>query len=139
MPVTSLRQIAAALVAAATLAAATLTATPPPGARDDRLNIVVILTDDQSFDTLPSDPPAMPWLQSQIRDREGHWLWFPNAFIETPLCCPSRATILSGLYSRHTHVRTNDDGHRFDETQTLATWLHDAGYFTGLIGKYLNR
>ena len=81
----------------------------------------------------------MPWLQSQIQDPNGHWLWFPNAFIQTPLCCPSRATILSGRYSRHTHVRTNDDGHRFDESQTIATWLHDAGYFTGLIGKYLNR
>jgi arylsulfatase A-like enzyme len=100
---------------------------------------VVILTDDQSFDTLPSNPPAMPWLQSQIRDPKGHWLWFPNAFIETPLCCPSRATILTGRYSHHTHVRTNDDGHRFDESSTLATWLHGAGYFTGLFGKYLNR
>jgi N-acetylglucosamine-6-sulfatase len=135
----SLRQTTAAFLAAAILAAAALTATPSPGPRDDRLNIVVILTDDQSFDTLPSDPPAFPWLQSQIRDRDAHWLWFPDAFIQTPLCCPSRATILSGRYSRHTHVRTNDDGALFDETQTIATWLQDAGYFTGLIGKYLNR
>ncbi|MEO8422625.1 MAG: sulfatase [Actinomycetota bacterium] len=131
--------MAAALLAAAVLGAAALTATPPPRARDHRLNIVVILTDDQAFDTLPSNPPELPWLQSHIRDRDGHWLWFPEAFIQTPLCCPSRATILSGRYSRHTHVRTNNDGERFDETQTLATWLHDAGYFTGLIGKYLNR
>ncbi len=36
-------------------------------------------------------------------------------------------------------MRTNDDGARFDDTQTIATWLHGAGYFTGLIGKYLNR
>ena len=111
MPATSLRQPAAALLAVAILVAAAITATPAPQARDDRLNIVVILTDDQSFDSLPSNPPAMPWLQSQIQDPNGHWLWFPNAFIQTPLCCPSRATILSGRYSRHTHVRTNDDGH----------------------------
>ena len=135
----SLRQTTSAFVAAAILAAAALTSAPPPGPRDDRLNIVVILTDDQSFDTLPSNPPAFPWLQSQIQDPDGHWLWFPDAFIQTPLCCPSRATILSGRYSRHTHVRTNDDGALFDETQTIATWLHDSGYFTGLIGKYLNR
>ncbi len=139
MSLASLRQTTAAILATVILAAAALTATPPPSARDDRLNIVVILTDDQSFDTLPSDPPALPWLQSQVQDPGGHWLTFPNAFIQTPLCCPSRATILSGLYSRHTHVRTNDDGALFDETNTLATWLHDAGYFTGLIGKYLNR
>lgn len=139
MPAASLRQTTAAILAAVVLSAAALMGTPSPQARDDRLNIVVILTDDQSFDSLPSDPPAMPWLQSKIRARDGQWLWFPNAFIETPLCCPSRATILSGRYSRTTNVRTNDDGYRFDETQTIATWLHDAGYFTGMIGKYLNR
>jgi N-acetylglucosamine-6-sulfatase len=138
MPAANQRQAAAAFLAVAALAAAALAPTHPPPARDDRLNIVVILTDDQSFDTLPSDPPALPWLQSQIRDRNGHWLWFPEAFIQTPLCCPSRATILSGEFSRHTHVTSNDDGERFDDTQTVATWLHGAGYFTGLIGKYLN-
>ncbi len=132
MPAASLRQAAAAILAVAVLAAAALRATPAPAAPDDRLNIVVILTDDQSFDTFPSHPPALPWLQSQVEDPDGHWLWFPNAFIQTPLCCPSRATILSGRDSRHTHVRTNDDGARFDETQTIATWLHGAGYFTGL-------
>ena len=139
MPAASLRQVAAAILAVAVLAAAALRATPSPAAPDDRMNVVVILTDDQSFDTFPSDPPALPWLQSQVLDPDGQWLWFPNAFIQTPLCCPSRATILSGRYSRHTHVRTNDDGSRFDDTQTIATWLHGAGYFTGLIGKYLNR
>lgn len=139
MRITSLYQTIAGVLAVAALTAAALTATPAPAARDDRLNIVVILTDDQSFDTLPSDPPAMPWLQSQIQDAGGHWLWFQNAFIQTPLCCPSRATILSGRDSRHTHVLTNGDGDRFDESNTLATWLHDTGYFTGLIGKYLNR
>ena len=139
MPAASPRRVAAVILAVAVLAAAALDATPAPAASDERLNFVVILTDDQSFDTFPSYPPALPWLQSQVQDPDGHWLWFPDAFIQTPLCCPSRATILSGLDSRHTHVRTNDDGARFDDTQTIATWLHGAGYFTGLIGKYLNR
>jgi N-acetylglucosamine-6-sulfatase len=138
MPAVSRRPITAAILAVGVIAAAALAHVEPPEP-DPRLNIVVILTDDQSFDTLPSDPAAMPWLQSQIEDPVRHWLWFPNAFIQTPLCCPSRATILSGLYSAHTHVRSNDDGERFDDSSTLATWLHDAGYFTGLIGKYLNR
>ncbi len=96
MPAASLRQAAAAILAVAVLAAAALRSTPEPSAPDERLNIVVILTDDQSFDTFPSHPPALPWLQSQVTDPDGHWLWFPNAFIQTPLCCPSRATILSG-------------------------------------------
>ena len=135
----SLRQTTATVFAAAVVIAASVSGSPPSAPRDDRPNIIVILTDDQTFDTLPSHPAAMPWLQAQIRDPDGSWLWFPNAFISTPLCCPSRATILSGRYSHHTHVRTNDDGERFDESNTLATWLHDAGYFTGLVGKYLNR
>lgn len=139
MPPASLRQTTATVLTAAALIAAGLNGSPPSAPRDDRPNIIVILTDDQSFDTLPSHPAAMPWLQAQIQGPDGSWLWFPNAFISTPLCCPSRATILSGLYSHHTHVRTNEDGERFDESDTLATWLHDAGYFTGLVGKYLNR
>ncbi len=135
----SLRQTAAAIVAAAIIVAAVVAPSPAPPPPNHRLNIVILLTDDQSFDTLPSDPPTMPWLQSQIEDPNGHWLWFPRAFIQTPLCCPSRATILSGQYSHHTHVRNNLTGDRFDESSTLATWLHGAGYFTGLFGKYLNR
>ncbi len=127
------------MLASVALVAAGLNGPPPPAPQDDRPNIIVILTDDQSFDTLPSHPAAMPWLQDQIHDPTGSWLWFPNAFISTPICCPSRATILSGRYSHHTNVRTNDDGERFDDSDTLATWLHNSGYFTGLVGKYLNR
>ena len=139
MPAAKLRQPAAALLSVAMLVAAALAATPAPHARDDRLNIVVILTDDQSFDTLPSSPPSLPWLQSQIRDPNGHWLWFPNAFIQTPLCCPSRATILSGgTAGTRTSGRTTTDICSTSRRR-IATWLHDAGYFTGLIGKYLNR
>ena len=136
---TSVSVLLATIVASSSLlvAATAPSAVLPP--RGDRPNIVVILTDDQSFDTLPADPPAMPWLQSQIQDPSGHWRWFPDAIISTPLCCPSRATILSGRYSHHTQVRNNDEGERFDESSTLATWLHDGGYFTGLFGKYLNR
>ena len=105
---------------------------------DHRPNIVVVLTDDQSLETLPHDPAVMPWLQSQIQDPAGHWQWFPNAVFNTPLCCPSRATILTGQYSHHTGVVNNDTGHLLDETNTLPVWLHDAGYTTGLVGKYLN-
>ena len=81
----------------------------------------------------------MPWLQSQIAGSG-------RALALVPERVHPDAAVLSVArddpvrrYSRHTHVRTNDDGRPFDETQTIATWLHDAGYFTGLIGKYLNR
>jgi N-acetylglucosamine-6-sulfatase len=111
---------------------------PPPPAPDPRPNILVVLTDDQTLDTLPTDPAAMPWLQSQIADPAGHWIWFPNAVVSTPLCCPSRATILTGEFDTRTHVRTNLDGPLLDDTDTLPVWLDRAGYTTGLVGKYLN-
>ena len=66
------------------------------------------------------------------------WTRFGNAFVNNPLCCPSRATILSGQYSHHHHVEENDLGNRFDASSTVATWLNSAGYRTGLVGKYLN-
>jgi arylsulfatase A-like enzyme len=80
----------------------------------------------------------MPWLQSQIFDPEGRWLYFPHAYLSTPLSCPSRATILSGGYAHHTGVEGNGDGVFFHESDTLATRLDDAGYETALVGKYLN-
>jgi arylsulfatase A-like enzyme len=71
---------------------------------------------------------------------------FANYLASTPGCCPSRASILRGQYA-HNHgvLRSSGDLGGFDrfhdlgrEQSTIATWLHDAGYRTALIGKYLN-
>jgi N-acetylglucosamine-6-sulfatase len=134
-----LRRIVAGLAAVGTLGASALVpGSVLPRSDDRRPNVIVILTDDQSYDTLPAHPAAMPWLQSQLADPGGHWRWFPNAYVNTPLCCPSRATLLTGLYSHHSSVQDNTEGHLLDEDRTIAVRLHDAGYRTGLIGKYLN-
>jgi arylsulfatase A-like enzyme len=65
-----------------------------------------------------------------------------QAFMTTPLCCPSRASILSGSYAHRTGVYRNDGSNGgaddFDDASTLATWLQGVGYRTSLIGKYLN-
>jgi N-acetylglucosamine-6-sulfatase len=106
--------------------------------RDDRPNVVLILSDDQTFESIPHDPPVMPKLQGLLQDPAQHWIRFPNAFVNTPLCCPSRASILTGRYSHHTGVVDNGTGENLDEGHTLATSLHAAGYTTALIGKYLN-
>jgi N-acetylglucosamine-6-sulfatase len=104
-------------------------------ARSARPNIVLVLTDDQRFDTLA----AMPSVRRLLG---GHGITFPNAFVTTPFCCPSRASILTGLYSHHTGVLSDSppDGGApaFDDRSTIATWLHDAGYRTAFVGKYLN-
>jgi N-acetylglucosamine-6-sulfatase len=99
-------------------------------------NIVLILTDDQRWDTLW----AMPHVRELLADRG---VEFTNAFVSNSLCCPSRTSILTGKYSHSTGVYTNaypyGGYHVFDDSSTVATWLHGAGYRTGLIGKYLNQ
>ncbi len=102
---------------------------------DRRPNVIVVLTDDQRADTFG----AMPWLAGELARSDSGWVTFPDAFTNTPLCCPARASLLTGRYARHTGVEDNDDGANLDESSTLATSLHEAGYRTGLIGKYLNR
>jgi arylsulfatase A-like enzyme len=105
--------------------------TPPPTSP----NIVLILTDDQRFDTMD----AMPATTRLIGDAG---VRFRNAFVVNPLCCPSRATIAKGAYSHTTHVYQNGGPQgpmeAYDDTSTLATWLDGAGYATALMGKYFN-
>lgn len=134
-PATPSRRIAGAAVAAAVVVAVA-GAWPVPEARPDpRPNVIVVLTDDQRWDSLD----AMPWLRGELaRDGSG-WAAFPLMFANTPLCCPSRASLLTGSYAHHTGVVDNASGDRLDESETLATWLRAAGYRTGLVGKYLNR
>ena len=99
-------------------------------AQPTKPNVVFIVSDDQSADSLA----AMQYLTSKPG---GHWFEFTNAFDNTPLCCPSRATLLTGLYPHHHGVEGNTGG-GFDDSSTIATWLQSAGYRTGLAGKYLN-
>lgn len=105
-------------------------ADPDPARRP---NIILIVTDDQT----PLDSvQTMPFLSSRPG---GHWVEFTNAYLHNPLCCPSRANLLTGLYSHHNGVMTNGDGAKLEESSTVATWLQAAGYRTGFTGKYLNR
>jgi arylsulfatase A-like enzyme len=69
---------------------------------------------------------------------DGTWLNFTHAAVEVPMCCPSRASILTGRYSSEVGVRTNSEGQNLDDSRTIATVMKTAGYRTGLAGKYLN-
>jgi arylsulfatase A-like enzyme len=95
-----------------------------------RPNIVLVNTDDQRADTLAYMPAVM-------RDVVAEGVAFSESFVTTSLCCPSRASLLTGRYAHNTGVIDNA-GSRFDDRSTLATWLQDAGYATALFGKYLN-
>ncbi|MGH2539198.1 MAG: sulfatase family protein [Actinomycetota bacterium] len=100
----------------------------------DAPNVVLIVTDDQRWDTLSS-------MRGVQRVLAAPGTTFRNAFVSNSLCCPSRASILTGAYSHSTGVYTNggEDGFQaFDDGSTLAMWLDSAGYRTALIGKYFN-
>jgi arylsulfatase A-like enzyme len=113
---------------------------PPP-----KPNLIVILTDDQRWDTTDlthsrdGSTPVMPNVEAELA---GSGAKFSNAVVTTALCCPSRSSILKGEYAHTTGVRSNTQpiggALNFDDSSSLATWLHDAGYRTGLFGKYLN-
>jgi len=94
-------------------------------------NIVLIMTDDQNVDSLPVMRKLMGY-------PEGSWINFSNAYANHSICCPARATVLTGQYASTTGVTGNDKGEDLNDTNTLPVWLHKAGYRTGLIGKYLN-
>jgi len=63
---------------------------------------------------------------------------FTNYYVETTLCCPGRAGNLTGQHSQN-HKVVDLDGNNFDPATTVATELKGSGYYTMLIGKYLNR
>jgi len=129
------RRLVLATALAASSLAVTLFRAPALLADPPAPNIVVILTDDQRWDTLW----AMPTLQAEL---VGKGTLFNNAFVANSLCCPSRASILTGKYSHSNLVYGNNPPQggftSFDDASTVATWLQASGYHTGMLGKYLN-
>ena len=70
----------------------------------------------------------------------GHGTTFTNSIVTTPLCCPSRATSLTGQYGHNHGVLRTSPGYPDlrEKRNVLPVWLHRAGYRTAHIGKYLN-
>jgi N-acetylglucosamine-6-sulfatase len=100
-----------------------------------RPNIVVFETDDQTL----AEMEMLPSVRRLIGDVG---VTFDNNFVSFSLCCPSRATFLTGQYSHNNGVRGNvlpEGGYeKLDSTNTLPVWLQRAGYYTAHLGKYLN-
>lgn len=139
-------RVAAALLTLGVLASlgtAATTAGPAPAAdarqAAPKPNIVFVLTDDLSKN-LVKHMPAVRGLRSNGTS-------FRNYFVADGLCCPSRASILTGKYPHNTHVRVNENnrggGYRAfvrhgNQRRTYAVPLDKAGYRTGYMGKYMN-
>jgi len=101
-----------------------------------RPNIVLILTDDMRADELRHLPRIR-----RLLVRRG--VRYTQAISPHPLCCPARATLLTGQYAQNNGVQHNGGpwggyGSLRRPRNTVARWLHDAGYRTGYHGKFLN-
>ncbi len=104
-----------------------------------RPNVLVIETDDQTLESMK----VMQNVNSLIGDQG---VTFSNSLLNFSLCCPSRATFLTGQYAHNHGVWSNEAPtggfQKFEQlhaSSNLAVWLHRAGYFTAMIGKYLNQ
>jgi arylsulfatase A-like enzyme len=99
-----------------------------------RPNILLIVTDDQRAGRLSRTMPRTDtWFARGTR--------FANAFASTPRCCPARVSFLTGLYAHNhgIHGESVTPGSLAPlEPLMIQRILHDAGYRTGLFGKYLN-
>ena len=95
------------------------------------LNVLIFITDDQR-----NNIQVMSTVKSQLRDRGRD---YPNAYVTTPACCPSRASLMTGRYSHNHGVYTNNLTEHLDHTTTLQFYLRRNGYRTGYIGKFLNQ
>lgn len=133
-----LARLAVALVAAAGAVAVSLTAAggePASAQSAERPNIVVIVTDDQTVAQLSE--ATMPETLELLGT---HGTTFTNAIATTPLCCPSRASMITGQYGHNNGVLANRPGYATltAKRSTLPAWLGAAGYTTAHVGRWLN-
>lgn len=110
----------------------------PPARAATLPNIVVVMVDDMEARMVDD----LPRLRALFPERG---LSFTSFYVQ-PVCCPARASFLRAQYPHNTGVLRNgppNGGYGAfhnggNEESTIATWLQDAGYRTGLFGKYLN-
>jgi arylsulfatase A-like enzyme len=107
-------------------------------ATSDRPNIVFLLVDD--LDEVTTHYwDAMPKTKALIEERG---MTFRNMFATDPVCCPARATLLTGMYPHNTRVFNSEGGLESFRVRaskwTFGVRMQQAGYRTAFLGKYLN-
>lgn len=124
-------RFAATFVAALSLTTMGVSSNDPASAVSTRPpNVLIVLTDDQR-----GGMRFLPEVR-QFFGREG--TKYSNGFANTPLCCPARATLMTGQYPHNHGVWTNRDWEKLNQDDTLQADLRAAGYKTAMFGKYLN-
>src|SRR3954449_10271131 len=131
---TTLTVALGALIAGALLAGPA-SARPVGAGTGNKPNILVVMTDDQAL----ADLKYMPHVRKLIGAQGTS---FTNAVDSFPLCCPARATFITGQYAHNHGVAGNFYPYGWygmkHRANTLPRWLQKAGYRTALIGKWLN-
>ena len=103
------------------------------GAGGSQPNFIVVMVDDQSMHTF--DRKTMPHTFALRNGRQGRELL---GHASPPLCCPSRAGFITGQYPQNHGVVRNKWELLDEPDNTLGSWLQNASYRTGMVGKYLN-
>src|SRR3954466_3844748 len=115
--------------------AGTADARPASAGKDGRPNILVVMTDDEAA----TDVAQMPNVKRLLA---GQGTTFADAIDSFPLCCPARATFITGQYAHNHGVAGNFYPYGWygmkGGRNTLPAWLQKAGYRTALVGKWLN-
>ena len=135
-------RLAAVILLSVAFLPSTARAQVPAEAKTKRMNIIAIVTDDQgrwalgAYGNKDVKTPHMDRIAAEGAR-------FTNAFVATPVCSPSRATFLTGLYGTQVGVTdwiTMNEAQRGvglpPKTMTWVEVLRDSGYATALIGKW---
>ena len=109
-------------------------------------NIVMILVDDFSMNLMADDLGKLARTMPNLAQMRREGMTFDNYFVTNSLCCPSRASILTGRLPHNTGVLTNTGpsggvvafNAKGNDAQTFAVALHGQSYATAMMGKYLN-
>lgn len=111
------------------------TGTAPASNRSPKPNIVFILADDLGYGDLGCYGQAE--IQTPVLDRfAAEGVRFTQCYAGSTVCAPSRCCLMTGLHTGHAHVRGNKLVPLRPEDTTVAETLRQAGYATGLVGKW---